>query len=125
LVILSLLVVAIAPAHAQYIEMYRLDNIAKDLPEQEAIGKLATHLSVSADSLKQEKAEYKATFGELYFAHQVAKLSNSDIKSLMAELKSGKSWGELAKAKKIDLGQVRKDSRKLEDVLKKTQRASR
>jgi len=123
--ILALLILMTAPLHAQYIEIYRLDNIARDLPEPEALGKLATHLSVSADSLKQEKAEYKATIGELYMGHQLAKLSNSDFKVLMTEFKSGKAWGVLAKEKNVNMDQVRKDSRQLENTLKKTQRAAK
>jgi hypothetical protein len=127
--VLSAAILALAfaatPLLAQYVEIYRLDNRVKELSEQDALNALATHLGVSMDTLKQEKAEYKSSVGELYAAHQFAKQTGSDFKSMMTELKSGKSWGEVAKNKKVDLDQFNKDARQLEDTLKKTQRASR
>jgi len=122
--ILSLTFAAV-PLSAQYVEMYRVDNRVKELPEQDALNTVATHLGISLDTLKQEKAEYKSSLGELYAAHQFAKQSGSDFKSVMTEMKSGKSWGELAKAKKIDMDQFSKDARQLEEALKKSERASR
>jgi hypothetical protein len=91
---------AAVPLSAQYVEMYRLDNRVKDLPEQDVLNTLSTHLGVPAETLKQEKAEYKSSIGELYAAHQFAKLTRSDVKTMMAERTAGKSWGVLAKEKK-------------------------
>jgi hypothetical protein len=116
---------AATPLFAQYVEIYRLDNRVKELPEQDVLDALSRHLGVSVDTLKQQKAEYKSSVGELYTAHQFAKQTGSDFKSMMTELKSGKSWGELAKNKRVDMDQFSKDARQLEDALKKTQRASR
>jgi len=121
--ILSLAVVG--NASAQYVEMYRLDNRVKDLPEQDVLNTLATHLGVPADTLKQEKAEYKSSVGELYAAHQFAKQARSDFKTMMAQLKSGKSWGEVARDNNVDMDQFSKDAHRLEDALKKNQRASK
>jgi len=116
---------AATPLLAQYVEIYRLDNRVKELPEQDALNVLATHFGVSMDTLKQEKAEYKSSIGELYAAHQFAKQTGSDFTSMMTELKSGKSWGQVAKNNKVNLDQFNKDARQFEDALKKTQRASR
>jgi len=114
-----------APLSAQYVEIYRLDNRAKELPEQDALNILATHLGVPLDTLKRDKAEYKSGFGELYTAHQFAKMTSTDFKSMMAESKAGKTWGVVAKEKKINMDQFTKDSKQLEGALKKTQQASR
>jgi transcriptional regulator with XRE-family HTH domain len=122
---LVLALAAAAPLSAQYVEMYRLDNRVKDLPEQDVLNTLATHLGVPVDTLKQEKVEYKSSVGELYTAHQFAKQTSSDFKSMMTELKSGKSWGELARDKKVDMDQFSKNARQLEDAIKKNQRASK
>jgi len=117
----TLLVVALAaaPLSAQYVEIYRLDNRVKDLPEQEVLNTLATHLGVPVDRLKQEKAEYKSGIGELYTAHQFAKLTGSDFKSMMGEMKSGKTWGVVAKERKIDMDQFTRDAKQLEEAFKK------
>jgi hypothetical protein len=115
---------AATPLFGQYVEMYRLDNRAKEISEQDALNALSTHLGVPLDTLKQQKAEYKSSVGELYAAHQFAKQTGSDFKSMMTDLKSGKSWGELAKNRKVDMDQFSKDARQLEDALKKTQRAA-
>jgi hypothetical protein len=118
---LVILAFAVTPLFAQYVEMYRLDNRVKDLPEQEVLSALASHLGVSVDVLKQQKAEYKSSVGELYIANQFAKLTRSDVKNIMTE-KSSKSWGSLAKDRGIDMDQVARDARQLEDALKKAHR---
>ena len=115
------LALAAAPLSAQYVEMYRLDNRVKELPEQDVLNTLATHLGVPVDTLKKDKAEYKSGIGELYTAHQFAKLTSTDFKSIMGEMKSGKTWGVIAKERKIDMDRFSKDARQLEEALKKTQ----
>jgi hypothetical protein len=107
------------------VEIYRLDNKVKDLPEQDVLNTLAAHLGVPVDTLKQQKAENKSGFGELYLANQFAKMTNTDYKAMMAESKAGKTWGVVAKERKIDMAQFSKDAKQLEEALKKTQRASR
>jgi len=111
------LVFGLSVAHAQYIEIYKLDSLMKDIPESMALSSVASNLSVPADTLKQEKAEYKVTLGELYVAHQIAKLSNSDLKSVMTDSKS-KAWGEVAKARNIDMDQIKNSSKNLEKSLR-------
>src|SRR5262245_468349 len=90
------LVFGLSVAHAQYVEIYKLDNMMKDLPESKVLTSLSSNLNIPAETLKQQKSEYKVTFGELYIAHQIAKLSNSDLKSVMTDAKAP-AWGELAK----------------------------
>ena len=58
----------VSAASAQYVEIYRIDQLAKDLPEDQVLSAAAATLGVSAESLKQEKAQYKATCGELFIA---------------------------------------------------------
>jgi hypothetical protein len=123
-VMLLILTFAVSPLHAQYVEIYRFDNLVKDMPEQDAIGKLATYFAVSADSIKSEKAEYQASLGELYMAHEIAKLARSDAKTIMTE-KKAKGWGPLIKEKNLTMNEIRKDQQRLEESFKKTQGASR
>jgi hypothetical protein len=117
--VLLMFMLAVSPLHAQYVEMHRVNEIAMDLPEQEVLGKLATHLGVSVDVLKEQKAEYKVNFGELYIAHRLAKFSGSDFKTVVGAFRSGTAWGVYAKEKKIDMAELSKDERQLENVLKK------
>ena len=111
----TILTFAAFPLYAQYVEIYRVDNLANELGEEAALGKVAAHLSVSADSLRQEKKEYGITLGQVYFAHQLAKFTKSDSKAVMKEFQSGKAWGVLAKEKNLNMDDLRKDSRQLED----------
>jgi hypothetical protein len=110
---------------AQYVEIYRIDQLAKDLSEDQVLGAAATSLGVSRETLKQEKAQYKATSGELYIAHQMARAGKLDFKALMAEARAGKAWGVLAKEKNVDMDPVSKSVREFEDALKKVQRAGK
>jgi hypothetical protein len=124
-VVFVMFIIAVSPLQAQYVEIYRLDNLAKDRAEQDVLSTVATHLAVPADTLKQQKAEYKISVGELYIAHQLAKQAKLDFKSIMDEFRGGKAWGVIAKERNINMDQVSKDARQLEDALKKTQRASK
>src|SRR5262245_38132451 len=124
-IVAVMVVFMIAPLQAQYVEIFRLDAIAKELPEQEAVSKLATHLSIPAATLQQQKTELKVSIGELYMAHQLAKVMRADVKKVVSDLRSVKPWGTLAKENNLDLDAVRKDSRQLEETLKKSQRAAR
>ena len=123
-VMLLVLVFAVSPLRAQYVEIYRVDNAVKNLPEAEVLGQLAKHFGTTADIVKQEQSESKVSVGQLYMALQIAKLTKSDFKTVMSEFKSGKAWGVLTKEKNIDMDQISKDAREFENVLKKTQRAS-
>jgi hypothetical protein len=118
-----LLLVCVSAAQAQYIEIYKLDNAAKETTEAQALQTLASHLGIPADTLKAQKAEYKLSIGELYFAHQLAKVGKSDFKKVIAEAKSPKAWGVIAKEMKVDVGDMDKDVRQLESSLKKSSRA--
>jgi hypothetical protein len=115
------LLLPLAVAHAQYVEIYRLDNLMKDLPDAQVLSSLSTDLSLPPDTLKQEKAEYKISFGELYLAHKIAKATNSDLKSVIADSRT-KSWGSLAKDRKIDMDQIRDSTKKLEKVLRSSKK---
>src|SRR5688572_62740 len=55
--LILVLAFSVVPLSAQYKEMYRLDNQVKDLPEQDAINTLATHLGMPADTLKRRSEE--------------------------------------------------------------------
>jgi hypothetical protein len=115
----------VSAASAQYVEIYRIDQLSKDLPEDKVLGAAATSLGVSADSLQQQKSQYHATCGELFVAHQIARAGKVDFATLMAEARSGKTWGVLAKEKNVAMDPVTKSVREFEDALKKVQRASK
>ena len=104
-------------AHAQYVEIYRLDNLVKDLPDSQVISSLASDLSVPEDRLKQEKAEYKVTYGELYLGHRFARAANSDFKSLIADVRKT-GGGTVAVDRKIDMDEIKESTKKLEKALK-------
>ena len=122
---LFVLSVCVAAASAQYVEIYRIDQLAKDLPEDKVLSAAATTLGVPADSLKREESLYKSTCGELFIAHQIATASKSDFKALMTEARAGKTWGVLAKEENVDMNTVTKSVRDFEDALKKVQRAAK
>ena len=124
--VLLIVMFTVSPLRAQCLEMHRINEIAMDLPEQEVLGKLATHLGVSVDVLKEQKAEYKVNVGELYIAHRLAKFSGSVFKTVVGAFRSGTAWGVYAKGKKINLDELSKDERQLENILKnKTQNVAR
>jgi|GEM_PF-1663789 len=119
---LAFLTFGAASASAQYVDIYRINQIAKDVSDEQILSGIAGHLGVSADVLKKEKADHNLSFGELYFAHQLAKAAKSDLKTVVSEFRSGKVWGIIAKEKNVNIDEISKDARQLETALKKSRR---
>jgi hypothetical protein len=102
---------------AQYVEAYKIDNAAKDQPDTQVFTVMSAHLGVPSDALKAAKAESGLGMGQLYIAHSLARATKSDVKALLNENKM-KSWGQIAKDKKVNMKEIENDVEKLEKELK-------
>lgn len=121
----AIAVLCVSPAHGQYVEIYKVDQAAKDVAEQQTLNEMSMQLGVSVNVLKQQKDDGKLSFGELYVAHQIAKAAKVDFKAIVDDYKSGKAWGVVAKERKVEMDGVGKAAREMETRLKKSQSASK
>src|SRR5215470_7763187 len=119
---LSILMFTVPPIHGQYKEMSKIDTLSRNMPEPDMFSGMAAHFGVSADSLKQEKTSNGLSFGQLYLAHAIAKVSKNDIGAILMESK-GKLWTEIAKEKNVDMKQLSDDADVLEKSIKKLQKS--
>jgi len=109
--------IGVVPAHAQYKEMSKVEALSKDLNEQQMLEGLSKHLSVPADTLKQQMTSNKLNFGQLYLAHAIARVSRTDVSNILADSKS-KLWTEITVERKVDKKQLATDESALEKTLK-------
>jgi hypothetical protein len=121
LIALLMLAFSVLPAQAQYSEIYRLDKAVNGLDEKVVLAKLSEKLSIPTDTLAQQKMQYGLSFGQLYMGHALAKATNKDFDTMMSQLKSGKTWGQLAQENNVRFQPVRD----LEKMLKKERVSSR
>jgi len=98
--------------------MSKIDALSRTMPEPDMFNGMAAHFGVTADTLKQEKTSNGLSFGQLYLAHAIAKVSKNDIGAILMESK-GKLWTEIAKEKNVDMKQLSDDADVLEKSIKK------
>jgi hypothetical protein len=119
---LSILMFTVHSIHGQYKEMSKIESLSKSMPEPEMFNGMAAHFGVTADTLKQEKAANGLSFGQLYLAHAIAKVTKSDPGAILVESK-GKLWTEITKEKKVDMKLLADDADVLEKAIKKLQKS--
>ena len=109
LIALLMLAFSVLPAQAQYSEIYLLDKAVNGLDEKVVLAQLSEKLSVPADTLAQQKVQYRLSFGQLYMAHALTKATNKDFDTMMSQFKSGKTWGPTRKGKQRALAAHQRD----------------
>jgi hypothetical protein len=119
LIALLMLAFSVLPAQAQYSEIYRLDKAVNGLDEKVVLAKLSEKLSIPADTLAQQKMQHSLSFGQLYIAHALAKAMNKDFDTMMSQIKSGKTWGQLVQENNVRLQPISRSVQDLEKMLKK------
>ena len=116
---LLMLAFSVLPAQAQYSEIYRLDKAVNGLDEKVVLARLSEKLSIPADTQAQQKMQYSLSFGQLYMAQALAKATNKDFDTMMSQIKSGESWGQVVRENNVRLQPITGTVRDLEKILKK------
>ena len=124
LIALLMLAFSVLPAQAQYSEIYRLDKAVNGLDEKVVLARLSEKLSIPAETLMQEKTQYGLSFGQLYMAQALAKATNKDFDTMMSQIKSGKTWGQVVQENNVRLQPITGTVRDLEKILKKERLSS-
>jgi hypothetical protein len=119
MIALLMLAFTVLPAQAQYSEIYRLDKAVNGLDEKVVLAQFSEKLSVPAGTLAQQKMQYSLSLGQLYMAHALAKATNKDFDTMMSQLKSGNTWGQLVQENNVRLQPISGTVHDLEKTLKK------
>jgi len=85
----------------------RLDSDARQMQEHEAIfADLSKDLNVPVETLKAQQMSTNFGFGQLFIANSLAAATGKTFDQISQEFKSGKGWGEIAKANNVNLGKT-------------------
>ncbi len=85
----------------------RLDDEAKQSAGNQAVFEsLSKQLKIPAATLEAEQKSTNFGFGQLFIANSLAQASGKTFDQIAQEFKSGKGWGEIAKANNVKLGKV-------------------
>ena len=94
--------------------------------EQRVVEHLSQELKVPAATLRAQREQSKLGWGELSIAYRLSQKTGVPVDQLIAEHKSGKGWGAIAKAHNVSLGplvsEVKKSDQALEARAKKGDR---
>jgi predicted GIY-YIG superfamily endonuclease len=86
--------------------------------EQRVVEHLSRELNVPAATLRAQREQSKLGWGELAIAYRLSQETKIPVDQLIAEHKSGKGWGQIARENKLKLGpilsKVKKSSQALE-----------
>lgn len=86
--------------------------------EQRVVDHLSRELNVPAATLRARREQSKLGWGELSLAYRLSQKTEVPVDQLIAEHKSGKGWGAIAKEHNVKLGpiisEIKKSSHALE-----------
>jgi hypothetical protein len=114
-----------ADAAAPLDDHARALNRAAQTPEGErrVVEHLSQELKVPAAMLRAQREQSRLGWGELSIAYRVSQKTGVPLEQLIAEHKSGKGWGEIAKEHNVKLGPIvseaKESSRALEAKTRK------
>jgi hypothetical protein len=74
---------------------------------------MAEQLGVSRTQLVRERKQTGFVYGQIFGAHEVAKLTNRKFDDVAAEMKSGHSLLDISQSKSLDLKPILGDAKKL------------
>ena len=67
------------------------------------LGHLSRLLGLSADVLRAQRTEHSLNWGELLIAHRLSRGSSLTLDQIVNELRSGKTWEEIAESHQVDV----------------------
>jgi hypothetical protein len=106
-------------------------NRAAATPEgrERVVEHLSKELNVPAATLRAQREQSKLGWGELSIAHRLSQKTGVPVDQLIAEHKSGKGWGAIAKEHNVKLGPVvselKKSDQALEERAKKGEKGNK
>lgn len=86
--------------------------------EQRVIEHLSRELNVPAATLRAQREQSKLGWGELSIAYRLSQKTGVPVNQLIAERKSGKGWGAIAKEHNVKLGPLLSEVKKSDHALK-------
>ena len=106
-------------------------NRAAATPEgsQRVVEHLSKELNVPAATLRAQREQSKLGWGELSIANRLSQKTGVPVDQLIAEHKSGKGWGAIAKERDVKLGpmvgELKKSDQALEAKAKKADKGDK
>jgi len=94
-------------------------NRAAATPEgsQRVVEHLSKELNVPAATLRAQREQSKLGWGELSIANRLSQKTGVPVDQLIAEHKSGKGWGAIAKERDVKLGPMVGELKKSDQAL--------
>jgi hypothetical protein len=85
--------------------------------ERVVLGHLSRKLTMSAETLRAQRAQTGLGWGDLFIANRLALETQTPFESLVAELRGGQDWEGVARAHGADLARLQKDVRASEEAV--------
>lgn len=81
------------------------------------LGHLSRLLRISAERLRTERARTGLGWGELMIAHRLSREAGTAVESVIDEFRAGRSWAEIARGRKVDVGKLMRDVQRSQEAV--------
>lgn len=85
--------------------------------ERVVLGHLSRKLSMSAETLRAQRAQTGLGWGDLLIANRLALETHASFETLVAEMRGGQDWESVARAHGADLERLQTDMRASEEAV--------
>jgi len=85
--------------------------------ERVVLGHLSRKLNMSAETLRAQRAQTGLGWGDLFIANRLALETQAPFETLVAEMRGGQSWENVARAHGGDLARLETDIRASEEAV--------
>ncbi len=129
--VLIALVLAAAPAwtadtSAQLDAQVTAVNRTARTPEGQQVvaQRLSQELGISAQTLQTQRQQTRLGWGEILIANRISQQTGVSFSKVVAEFRSGKGWGEIAREHNLNLGTLVRDVRASNTAMRSSLSAS-
>lgn len=89
---------------------------------ERVIKAFSEQLGVSEETLRRQREQTKMGFGQLFIANALARRTGKSFDEIVAEFKSGKGFGKIAKESDVKLGPIVSDLKRAEEAVERSKR---
>lgn len=85
--------------------------------ERVVVGHISRELGVPVATLRTQRAQTGLGWGEILIAHRLSRGTGLTFDQVVAEFRNGKSWGDIARDRKIDVGKLASEVQQSQQVI--------
>lgn len=87
--------------------------------ERIVVGHISRALGLSVETLRADRARTRLTWGQIYVAHRLSRAARLTLDQVVAELRNGKAWEQIATDHDVNLAGLASDVERTQDLVER------